>query len=380
MKQANEFWWDSVTGPRKVVSEVISILSMNQMALLKVPSDLPWRHTMRGVMEAMFRERIESKDILIDTIDAEDEIETEEDPGYFLINKYSSDDETRIGYRESKRNSIQDYLKKNKILKNRVIWIKGLEGEEAKKWIRFCQKYNVESVVEGSFVLEIHGELPEFEGKNLKVVSYEENVSSYDVQLFNSVYLDEKEEYTNKWKHYISTVAACLCETDAEISKAFIDAGNFRTENPRILLERVANSSDYIQRGADGQTKHVLAICRAIDNETLNYKLWKAQMQILFPIIELERVQLIEKWEQNVKDALTENHVKQYDIQITNPYEAELGTLNYLLSHRATGTNSYMLYIPEQCYRDRIKFLHECRNLLAHVKCCSANQVAEIIG
>ena len=48
----------------------------------------------------------------------------------------------------------------------------------------------------------------------------------------------------------------------------------------------------------------------------------------------MERINLIDKWIDKIQDALTNNFVKQYDIQIYDPYDAELGTLFYLNTHR----------------------------------------------
>ena len=42
-----EFWWNNITGAHVVVSKVADALLENKMVILKVPSDLPWRHSMR---------------------------------------------------------------------------------------------------------------------------------------------------------------------------------------------------------------------------------------------------------------------------------------------------------------------------------------------
>ena len=64
MITTSEFWWENITGPRNIVTKVISALDNKQMVLLKVPSDLPWRHTMRGVVESNFRDRVMSGEFL----------------------------------------------------------------------------------------------------------------------------------------------------------------------------------------------------------------------------------------------------------------------------------------------------------------------------
>ena len=378
MISADEFWWDNITGPRRFVTKVLSVLNQNQVALLEVPSDLPWRHTMRGEIEARFRDSMDSSEIVIDSIDAMDDIGNEE-PGTFILNWYASfDEEIRDGFRETKNNNIQKYIKKNKVIKNRIIWIKGLSADSAQDWISFCEKYGINDITEGCFVLEIQGNVGLTDLSNIQIIRYEEYVTQHDVQLFNAQYLDEKYDYSEGWKLYISALCAQLCETDAEISQSLIDLGDFDKTSPEFLIERIASADEFARRGSDEDSGHVLSIVRKKDIKEIQNRIWRAQMQVFFPVIELERVNLIDKWFDKIQDALTNNFVKQYDDQIYDPYDAELGTLFYLNTHR-DHEGKYKLQIPERVDREKIDFLHTCRNLLAHVKCCSPDQIKELL-
>ena len=378
MISADEFWWDNITGPRRFVTKVLSVLNQNQVALLEVPSDLPWRHTMRGEIEARFRDSMDSSKIVIDFIDAKDDIGNEE-PGTFILNRYAAfDEEIRDGFRETKKNNIQNYIKKNKVLKNRIVWIKGLSADSAQDWISFCEKYRIEAITEGCFVLEIQGKVEWTEMSNMQIIPYEEYVSQYDVQLFNSQYLDEKYDYSEGWKMYISALCAQLCETDAEISKSLIDLGDFDRALPEHLIERIATDDEFVRRGADQDSGHILSIVRQKNKKEIQNRIWRAQMQIFFPVIELERINLIDKLFDKIQDALTNNYVEQYHIQKYDPYDAELGTLLYMNKHKDRASK-FILHIPEQEDREKIDFLHTCRNLLAHVKCCSPDQIKKLL-
>lgn len=378
MITTSEFWWENITGPRNIVTKVISALDNKQMVLLKVPSDLPWRHTMRGVVESNFRDRVMSGELLIDIVDAVDELEMKKDLGYYLLDKYAIDENVREGFRDVGKNTIQKYLIRNKVLRNRIIWIKGLSGEDAIRWIEFCKAYHIDSLEDGAFVLEIHGDLI-VENEELATVDYSDSVTYFDVQLFNTYLVDEERAYSDKWKQYISTMAAILCETDAEVAEELIQIGDFKTMEPIMILNNVAELDMFERRGADESSSHILALARRGKTEEINKRIWKTQIQILFPIIELERVKLIEKWMSNIRDSLLNNHVTQYGVHITNPYDVEIGTLDYLQFHHSCD-GRYKLYIPDETDRQRISFLHECRNLLAHVNCCSIHQVNELLG
>ena len=372
---ADEFWWHNITGPNKFISKVLDVLNQNKVALLEVPSDLSWRHTMRGEIEARFRD-VESADIVIESVDAKDDIGNE-DPGTFLLQKYAAfDEEIRDGFRETKNNNIQQYIKKNNVLKNRIIWIKGLSANDAQTWITFCEKYKINDITDGSFILEIQGKVKKTDLSNIQIIPYKEYVTQYDVQLFNLQYLNDLNNYSNGWKTYISELCAQLCDTDAEISKSLIDLGNFDKTTPEELIERIADSDEFSRRGADSE--HILAIVRHKNNKKIQNRIWRAQMQVFFPIIEFNRVNLIEKWFDEIQNSLMNENVKQYGVQIYDPYEVELGTLYYLTIHKIDA-DKFKLYIPDQADRNKINFLHTCRNQLAHMNCCSPEQIENLI-
>ena len=376
---ADEFWWDNITGPRQFVTKVLDVLVDNQMVILTVPSDLPWRHTMRGEIESRFRDISNSSEIVIESIDAKDEIGDTE-PGTFLLNRYAAfDDEIREGFRETRNNTIQNYIKKNNVLRNRIIWIKGLSVDQSDTWVEFCEKYKINNISDGCFVLEIQGMKEWTNLENVRVISYDECISQHDVQLFNSLYLDENYNYSEYWNLYISTIAANLCETDPEISQKMIDLGSFDKVSPDLIIEKIAKDDEFIRRGSDENSGHILSIVRKNNKKEIRSRIWKAQMQVFFPIIEMERIKLIEKWFDKIQNALVNNHVEQYDIHITDPYDVELGTLFYLNNHYDKQGN-YKLHIPDANDRQKIKFLHECRNLLAHMKCCSPDQIKGLLN
>ena len=99
---------------------------------------------------------------------------------------------------------------------------------------------------------------------------------------------------------------------------------------------------------------------------------------MLFPVIEMERIEIIEKYRDAISQALADNNFAQYGEQITDPMEVELGSLCFMMSHRQD-VYMYMLYISDETDRERIRFLHECRNLLAHVSICNPEQVRKLL-
>ena len=100
-----EFWWNNITGAHVVVSKVADALLENKMVILKVPSDLPWRYSMRSSIHTAFQERTDTRDVVIEPIDVVDDNPNDLEPGKFLLQKYASST-SRHFFRHSMRNGI----------------------------------------------------------------------------------------------------------------------------------------------------------------------------------------------------------------------------------------------------------------------------------
>lgn len=372
-----EFWWNNITGAHSVIDRVAKALLENKMVVLKVPSDLPWRYPMRSVIQSTFNGKTDSRNIVIETIDAVDNNQDKLEPGKFILQNYASS-AIMAGYREKARYSIQDYISDRNVIKNRIIWVKGLDEKSAGKWLRFCGGFSPRSAADGLFVLEMQGKTTSPESRYIEYIDFDNCVSSYDVQQFNSFILDTQKYYSNNWKRYISTVAASVCGTDAEVSEFLLRITDFRNETAIDGLARIEEAGGFSRRGTEKESAHPLWYLRENDTAELTYRVWTAQIQVLFPIIELERQQLIKKWFDAVEAALIGQKVTQFGKTVSDPKEVELGTLYYMLSCRASD-DFRMLYIPDETDRDRIHFLHKCRNKLAHMNCCSPKEVAGLL-
>ena len=335
---------------------------------------------MRSSIHTAFQERTDARNVVIEAMDVVDDNPDDLDPGRFLLQKYASSS-VACGYREKSKISIQDYILQKDVIKNRILWIKGLEGTTANKWIKFCKGFTPKTAVEGLFVLEIHGSVIPPKSRFIEYIDFGECVSNYDVQLFNSFVLDEDAEIaygSDLWKKYIATTAAMVCGVDAEVSELLLKEVDFRKESAIDGVARITQMPEFSRRGAETSSEHVLWLYRNNKTAELNHRIWASQVQVLFPVIEMERIEIIEKYRNAINQVLVDNYITQYGEQITDPMEVELGTLCFMMSHRQDAY-IYMFYIPDQTDGERIKFLHECRNLLAHVSICDPEQVRRLL-
>lgn len=373
----DEFWWTNITGPSVVVSKVAMALLEGSSVILKVPSDLPWRHSMRSAIQSEFRDGSFSYDTIIELIDAYDDNSDRMDPGRFILHKYASDT-IKHGYRDKSKISIQEYIRQMEVLKNRIIWVKGLTSNMASEWVGFCRGFMSKAPDEGLFVLEFKSDLFLKETKCMRSVDFNEYVTSYDLRLLNSFILNSQNKWSDAWKHYISVAAAVVCDTDAEMSELLLRTVSF-TDNTLIDgIKLIFESPEFCRRGRDASSEHVLKFYRNGDIAEIERCIWIAQVQTLFPIIELERIEIVKKFYVPIKMALRCEKVYQYGKVIIDPLEVELGTLCYLMALKKH-ENLYLLYISDEECRERIHFLYQCRNSLAHAMCCIPEQVVNLL-
>jgi hypothetical protein len=371
-----DFWWNSVTGPRTAVTKVVDLLLEKNMVALIVPADLPWRHNMRNAVEVAVKQKSAVSNMIFRQVDATDDCPHDMDPGRYLLQCFAPT-EVCISYREKAGISLQKYMVQHAVLKNTIVWIKGLEAAQAGNWIKFCKEYAPPGIEDGLIILEIHGDNPIPDMRKIKTVQLTDFVCNYDLQLFNSFVLDENSSYTETWKQYVSTIAARLCGIDAEVSEKLVNIINFQSEEPLDGIRQIADMPEYEKRGQEWD-QHVLACFRARDFAEIDKRIWSAQVQTLFPLIEFERMDIVRNWADEIQKALDFYTILQYNIRLTNPLDIELGTFVYHLSHKSDSQN-YYIYIPDEAARNRIHFLHKCRNVLAHAKCLSHKQVYALI-
>lgn len=375
----SDFWWKNITGANYIVKKVAETLIANKAVILNVPYDLPWRHDMRAAVENTYKPYAESSYVIIDQIDDSDDRAEDVSIGTFLLRRNGQKREIVNGYRDRGGKSIQAYLIDNAVLKDRIIWVKGLDTKRAKDWITFVERYDSKAAKDGLFVLEIPGKTEDASYNNIHIVRYGDYVTDYDVQLLNSFILSEREDLSEGWKRYISNLAAMLCETDAESSEWLISNTNFTKMDPVAAIGRMSAVPKFKMRGKADDTEHVLALFRSEETKELERRIWSSQIRTLFPIIELEKKSIIDEYYDVIKKTLTVYDYRQYEKTVTDPYDLEIGSLYYLTTHHSPA-GGYMLYIPDEIIREKIGFLRKCRNTLAHTHYCTPDEVDKLLS
>lgn len=266
-----------------------------------------------------------------------------------------------------------------------------MNASQEKRWLQFCRDYVPVKDSDGRFVLEARWTDKENERRNLAVIRYGDTIKRYDLTLFNSIYLNrEKGTYSAIWQQYAAVMCALLCNTDAETSQAFMDTCDFTAEEPIIGMRKIAADGAYLRR-AESSSLHILSLVRKESISAIDAQIWKAQLQVLFPLLEIERVSFIKRYRKQVQEALGEKYhdfrtgrpqyIYQFGETVSDPDNAELGTIYRMTKlRRDADAYQYLLYIPDEQSRSRIELLHDLRNSLAHGNTCAIDKVIEFIN
>ena len=349
----SDFWWKNITGASAMTNDAVNAITEGYSLILGVPGHVPWPDTMRRII----RENISSGDIYITVIDAGNECG--ESPGDYLLRHY----DTERRYR-SRLASVQDYFMGNKALGGHIFWLHNFADKaQASEWVAFCGKYPSESADTGLFIIDTDSGNIMPSGR-VKAVNYDDYAESHDTMIFASFLLDAErsstQQYSREWKQYISLLAAMLCGNNAQLAESFIRAGDFTRYEPSDILEGVCGECP----------------------EDVSVRIWSAQVQVFFPMIELARVRIIRNYK-GLSDKLAfalswlnanGQAMKQSDGKtVIDPEDLDTGGLFHLLCQ------SKMIKPVDEELNEYVSLLRSFRNLLAHMTPCQVNDVSDLL-
>lgn len=353
-----EMWWERITGPHRVLTEMVEALVQCKHALLIASHDIAWRERLCAVVEEKYRQRIGNANCMFYFHDA-NEFDAA-NIGASLVGEYGLDAQP---YRAGGKETIQSYIIKNNILKNRVVWISAIESGDLRNWIQFIRNYSVRNLDNGLFVLDVTEDSgSDIRHKNIITVSCDTNISLSDVRTYADMILGLEGALAPQWCGYIAQCVANLCDCDADSALSLVSLPEMRR---RDIGEALRTFSD--------------AATKLYSAEAIQQALWKAQIQVAFPLIELRRVDFINKWRSEIERALLKQAAEQFGEIIYDPSDLELGTLYYMNKNKLSDS-LYWLYIPAEEDRDWLSFLRNTRNTLAHGNVCSDEELIWLLN
>ena len=375
-------WWSHITGPRSFIGEIASALYEDKSAILLLPGTCPWRQEMRSIASEVVVGHYGFERLGVERIrvDAMPKGFTESTPHHYLLEKYALHD-VALRYRESM--DSQNYLVEHDVLKNRIIWLEVSCEQGLRPWVSFVSKWRARSHTDGLFVVEVprdaRDSLLGIPLDNITVIDYGERVSGYSGLLFNSMLVDDRtpHEASSLEQRYLASLLTNLCRGDMEVSEALSNNLSDLRDNP---IKAVIEASSFFapSRGIEDQ-EHIFSLARAGDRESLRRRVWSAQAEVLLPLIESLRLDVVETLRSQLEELILSREVRQYEKPIERIEDIELGSLVYLMALR-DDNGRRVLDIPDQVLRDEIYLLRNCRNELAHTSVCSSDQVNKLFA
>lgn len=369
-------WWERTYGPMTIIEKISNACRAGVTCLIvKVDSNMAFRHEFR---QAASRS-LYGINNNIDTVelDCQDILDNGKRISEAMIESLLYGDECIL-----KRGDTElDHADKNGWLKDRLFWLKGVGTPETEKAAfdfaaEFCNKHGKS----GGFVLIETPFEPSKSVKNAVYINSEEIITESDMETFATLYYrfthGEKCDYiTNR---YVGFIAACVCGTDAELAVALIDKTDFYADNIIGILEDISSDgSVHACRGNDagsGREPHTLYLLKNGRRSEVERKVWKAQLQTFFPLLEEKRLEYVDKYKRELSSIITNNVVLDNFTgkSITDTVELEIGPLFYCMKKDRPA------FVRDDF--DDVEFMAEIRNLLAHLEMLSAAQVSRLAG
>ena len=346
-------WWTNVTGPQMFIKSVVSSLSDNYNVRLFLPKLCPWPNRMRELIYDAAQSEYSLEGVTLDVV-TPDDFKNAQSPVEALLDRYALND-VRLRYRNSLNPA--EYLIQNHVLKDRIVWLTGFEPDDIDAWMGLICGWTSTTPQDGLFVVEVSydgwSSLDQNENDGCKTISYRDCIGEYSVSLFNGLLVDEipSTGFSGSEKSYCASLLSNVCGGDVEVS-------DMLSENLELMLEDIFGAlcsvlDCFDHGGSEAACDNVLAIARRADRSAIDRRVWKAQVEILFPILEARRLSVIPKVRDLLSTVLESSDISQFGERVCDPEDVELGTLVYLMA-QINDNGERLLYIPDRELRNEM--------------------------
>ncbi len=350
MRSSAEIWWTGVIGASEYINCIEQSLESKNSVLLFIPQHIPWHECFIEHVKADNPNRNTMSFNLIDCSKI-----VEDNPGIMLLNKYGTP-EQKSQYKYSI--PISNYLFDNNVLNNRTIWLYNIPERLENRWITFLCEFQRRKLLypdsnNSIFCIEIDdAHQRTINSPHTDTIFWNRQIFDYDVLMF-AMHRVRNIEETESVKKYVSQVASSIASSDIELCDNLITEYYKLIRYPQETVQTVCNVM------YDNDHASIFKMTR----RKFNYILWSAQEQVLFPIIERERLNFINKYYEVVSKNFKNPEVKGNVVDCDTPFDMELGALVHICKRRFQGTD-----IIRNNHTDwaMLQSLHKARNKIAH--------------
>ena len=336
------FWWRHVPGPSRYLNDVVGAAFKHRVILVE---QAPYF----GEFAALVREHLRQWDsgLLVDDADGGC------DPGDWIISRYA---------REAEYHPLDGtkaaFAAERKLLAGRVVMVHDVQ--HFPQWVPFAVEYARHSPSEnGLMMLTYRGGSPlSAPRKGVAVFQWSDYFTPYDMQWFAAYCLSEREESCAAVRDYRIQFISRLAGGDPALC-AELSLGPMRGDPLARLNELAAEHSD--------------AARLSRDRKRLDFLLWEAQLQVVFPLVERLRRRFIDAYRRELEGVLPKRD--DFGVELKEPEDMEIRHLWYYYFAGSGEGRMFHSREDEQAFRK----LYFARNQLAHLKPLDHAAVMELL-
>ena len=348
----NQIWWDRVPNAVSYVQNIVESLLKESSVLLQYAENIPWReYWIESIKEAVVQYNSSKRFEMIEGV---------ENPGEYILREYCKP-EKRATYRPTKSYAKFFAQSDDIVLNERYLWVKVSSKEGLATWMRFVSEY-VKERGKGKdsavFILEWKSKTPAPNKKGLQILSFDDYISEYDRNVFTTLASSSVREPAFI-KSYLAELSAITFENDIELCAACLNEYKAFLDCPNDLICKVLAE----QTRCSGEMYTFEKPPEAINNG-----IWKAQIAIVYPLIEEFREDFVRVHAKPINAELPIQSA--YGEMYENPKDVELGTLVFM-------AGSKRLIISTEEYKKLDKF-RIARNKLAHLDTLDFSELCEL--
>lgn len=238
-------------------------------------------------------------------------------------------------------------------LNDSTVWVSGISDERLPEWIAFVRDYGAgcREFHHAAFVLETNSpQSHQGKMKNITFYSASDYITDYDLNVYYMLQASEISSCSPIMSQYIAELVTTLCGSDPYTAESMLSHKKEIAERPLELYEECGGAP--------------------LTRAELQSRLWKAQMRVLFPVIEECRCRIVNNYLDKLEKAMP--FTTAYGVRIDEPFELDIG--NILSMH---GSGSIMLNSRD---KELLSDLKPIRDDLAHMKPAAYDVIESMLG